>query len=151
MNKTESLTKMREKGFYDAKVLQDEAAAGTVTETEIIARETAVPAFDPEKDYTGWPVNSPVADEGQVWLLLQPYNAAHYDGRPSTLRALWGLAHTKDPAKAKPFVEPYGTSGMYMKDECILWTDGKVYKSTIDNNVYTPEAYPAGWAEVVVE
>ena len=148
MNKTESLNKMKEKGAYDAKVLQDEAAAGTVTETEIIARETAVPAFDPEKDYSSWPVNSPVADEGQVWLLLQPYNAAHHDGRPATLRALWGLAHTKDPAKAKPFVEPYGTSGVYMTDDCVLWTDGKVYKSVIDNNVYTPEAYSAGWEEV---
>ena len=150
MTKTESLTKMREKGAYDAQVLQNESAAGTVSETEIISRETAVPAFDPKKDYSKWPVNSPVADDGQVWLLLQPHNASHYDGRPSTLRALWGLAHTKDPAKAKPYVEPNGTSGMYMKDECMLWTDGKVYKSVIDNNVYTPDAYRAGWAEVSV-
>jgi len=151
MNKTESLTKMREKGAYDAKVLQDEAAAGTVTETEIIDRETAVPAFDPEKDYTGWPVNSPVADEGQVWLLLQPYNAAHYDGRPSTLRALWGLAHTKDPAKAKPYVAPFGTSGLYKKDECMIWTDGLVYRQIgADETEYTPESYPPYWEVVPV-
>lgn len=148
MSKTESLNKMREKGVSDALELQTAANAGTVTETEIIDREISVPAFDKTKDYTSWPVNSPVSDEGQVWLLLQPYNAANYDGRPSTLRALWGLAHTKNPNKAKPFVEPLGTSGMYMKDECVLWTDGKVYKSLIDNNVYTPEAYPAGWKVV---
>ena len=150
MNKTESLTKMKEKGAYDAQVLQEAAAAGTVTETEIIDREISVPAFDPTKDYSAWPVNSPVSDEGQVWLLLQPHNAANYDGRPSTLRALWGLAHTKDPAKAKPWVDPYGTSGMYMKDECVLWIGGKVYKALADNTVHTPEAYPAGWEEVVV-
>lgn len=148
MNKTESLTKLKEKGTYDAKVLQEEAAAGTVTETEIIDREISVPAFDPAKDYSEWPVNSPVSDEGQVWLLLQPHNAANYDGRPSGLRALWGLAHTKDPVKAKPWVDPYGTSGMYMTDECVLWTDGKVYKALADNTVHTPEAYPAGWEEV---
>lgn len=150
MTKTESLNKMREKGAYDALELQYQAAEGTVTETEIIDQEIAVPAFDPQKDYTEWRVNSPVADEGQVWLLLQPYNAAHYDGRPSTLRALWGLAHTKNPEKAKPWVDPYGTSGMYMKDECVLWTDGKVYKSVNDNTVHTPEAYSAGWEEVTV-
>lgn len=148
MTKTESLTKMKEKGAYDAQELQQQAAEGTVTETEIIDREIAVPAFDPQKDYTTWRVNSPVADEGQVWLLLQPYNAANHNGRPSTLRALWGLAHTKNPEKAKPWVDPYGTSGMYMKDECVLWTDGKVYKALNDNTVHTPEAYPAGW-EVV--
>lgn len=145
MNKTESLLKMKEKGAYDALQLQTEAASGSLTETEIIEREISAPNFDPTKDYAKWPVNSPVVDEGQVWLLLQPYNAANYDGRPSTLRALWGLAHTKNPAKAKPYVAPYGTSGVYMKDECVLWTDGKVYVSTIDNNVWTPEAYPAGW------
>lgn len=147
MTKTESLTKMKEKGASDALELRTEAAAGSLTETEIIDRELAAPFFDPKKDYTDWPVNSPVQDEGQVWLLLQPHNASHYEGRPSSLRALWGLAHTKNPAKAKPFVEPYGTSGVYMKDECILWTDGTVRISTIDNNVYTPEAYPAGWVE----
>ncbi len=148
MTKTESLTKMKEKGAYDAKVLQDEAAAGTVTETEIIERETAVPVFDPTKDYSAWPVNSPVADEGQVWLLLQPHNAANYEGRPADLRALWGLAHTKNPEKAKPWVEPLGTSGMYMKDECVLWSDGNVYMALNDNTVHTPEAYPAGWEQI---
>lgn len=147
MNKLESLVKMKEKGAYDALELQTAANAGTVTETEIIDREISVPAFNPQKDYSDWLVNSPVADEGQVWLLLQPYNAANHEGRPSTLRAIWGLTHTKNPARAKPFVEPYGTSGVYMIDECVLWTDGKVYVSTIDNNVWTPEAYPDGWTE----
>ena len=145
MTKTEFLKKMREKGAYDAQQLQAKAAAGTVTQTEIIDEEIAVPAFDPTKDYSAWPVNSPVSDEGQVWLLLQPYNAANYEGRPSTLRALWGLAHTKNPAKAKPFVAPLGTSGMYMKDECILWTDGKVYVSVANNNVHTPAEYAQNW------
>lgn len=145
MNKTESLRKMREKGAYDAQMLQNAANEGIVTETEIIDQEIAVPAFDPTKDYSGWKANSPVADEGQVWLLLQPHNASHYEGRPSTLRALWGLAHTKNPKKAKPWVDPYGTSGMYMKDECVLWTDGNVYIAKNDNTVHTPEAYPDGW------
>lgn len=145
MNKTESLEKMKEKGAYDALELRTESAAGNLTQTEIIDREISAPNFDSTKDYTNWPINSPVVDEGQVWLLLQPYNAANYDGRPSTLRALWGLAHTKNPAKAKPFVAPYGTSGVYMKDECILWTDGMVYVCQADNNVYTPAEYTKNW------
>lgn len=27
--------------------------------------------------------------------------------------------------------------------------NGKVYMSLIDNNVWSPDAYPAGWQEVV--
>ena len=77
MTKTESLAKMKEKGAYDAKELQNQATWGEITETEIIDRELAVPAFNPEKDYSGWDVNAPVADEGQVWLLIQPHNASH--------------------------------------------------------------------------
>ena len=38
------------------------------------------------------------------------------------------------------------TTNMFKKDE-IGWRGGKLWKSLIDNNSWTPEAYPAGWAE----
>lgn len=119
-----------------------------MTGTQIIAEEENVPAWDGAKDYTGWKAGYPVADEGQVWTLLQPHNAAHYTGRPSGLRALWGLAHTTDPAKAKPWVAPYGTSGLYMAGECCT-ENGGTYRSTQDNNPYAPSAYPEWWEEVI--
>lgn len=145
MTKVESLDKMREKGADDALALREEAAAGLLDGTQIIAREGAVPAYDGQKDYTEWPAGSPVADEGQVWLLLQPHNAAHYESRPSALRALWGLCHTKDPARAKPWVDAYGVSGAYMRDECYLAEDGVVWRAKEDNLVHDAAAYPAGW------
>lgn len=135
-------------GKHDASLLRNEAK--DLTGTEIVQRELSVPFFNPEKDYSSWPVGAPVADEGQVWVLIQPYNAANYDGRPSTLRALWGLCHTKDPKKAKAWVDPYGTSGMYMKDECYKDEEGKVWRSLVDDNVYTAAAYAANWEEVVI-
>lgn len=138
---------MKEKGRTDALDLR--SRANGMDGTAIIAEEQKVPAFDGTKDYSAWPVGSPVADEGQVWTLLQPYNAAHYTGRPSTLRALWGLCHTKDPAKAKPWVDAYGTSGMYMTGECYMATDGTVYRAKQDNLVHDAAAYPGGW-EVAV-
>lgn len=151
MTKIESLNKMREKGAEDALALQTKAVAGEVTQTEIIDQEIAVPAFDPKKDYSGWKKDSPVADEGQVWLLIQPHNAAHYEGRPSTLRALWGLAHTKNPEKAKPYVAPYGTSGLYAKDECctdLSYEDPtQVFVSKVDNNAYSPSEYMQNWTK----
>lgn len=113
--------------------------------TSIIAEENHIPAFNPNTDYSKVPVGAPVADEGQVWLLLQQHNAAHQTGRPSTLRALWGLAHTKDPAKAKAWVDAYGTSGMYMTDECYKDAEGNVYRALQDNLVYDAVALPSAW------
>jgi hypothetical protein len=136
---------MRNQGIADALALRSRAA--DMDGTEIIAEELKIPAFDPVKDYSEWPVGSPVADEGQVWTLIQPHNASHYEGRPSTLRALWGLCHTKDPAKAKPWVDALGTSGMYMKDEC--YKEGEtVYRALADNLVHSAAASPSSW-EVV--
>ena len=133
---------MKAKGTADALDLRERAAG--MDGTAIIAEEQKAPAFDGTKDYYAWPVGAPVQHEGQVYKLLQPHNAANYEGSPSTLPALWSITHTKDPAKAKPYMAPSGTSGMYMKDECCLF-DGTVYICTADNNAYTPEAMPEYW------
>ena len=136
----------RSLGRSDALTLRSEAA--NLNGTEIIDREHAAPAFDPGKDYSTWPAGAPVTDEGQVWTLIQPHNAAHYSGRPSALRALWGLAHTTNPARAKPWVDPYGTSGMYMTSECYRDADGNVWRCKQDNTVYDAATWPEAW-EVV--
>ena len=133
---------MRDAGRRDAADLRTRAP--DLDGTAIIREEQKAPDFDPTKDYTDWPRGFPVTDEGQVWLLLQPHNAANHEGRPSTLRALWGLAHTKDPDRAKPFVEPYGTSGMYMTEECVA-EDGVVYVCNRDNVVHPPRDLPEAW------
>ena len=112
-----------------------------LTGTQIISREVSIPKFDPTKDYTSWPINSPVSDEGQIWL-LQPNNAAHQTGRLRTLRALWGLAHTTDPSRARYWVDPYGTSGMYMERDCYKDTDGTVYRCLLDDTVHDAKSLP---------
>lgn len=136
---------LRRQGKASALALREKAPE--MDGTQLIAEEDFIPDFDPTKDYSGWKAGSPVQDEGQVWVLLIPHIAAHYTGRPSTLRALWGLAHTKDPAKAKPFVVPYGTSGLYMTDECCE-VEGVVYRSTKDDNPYSPAEYAEWWEKI---
>lgn len=137
---------LRDLGAREAVELRQNAAE--LDGTTIIAMERAVPAWSHDQDYTAWPVGAPVADEGQVWLLIQPHNAANYGGRPATLRALWGLAHTTDPDRAKAWVEPLGTSGMYMIGECYRAEDGTVYRCLQDNCVWDAAALPAAWEEV---
>ena len=140
MTKAEILALMKEKGKSDALDLRSRAK--DLDGTAIIAEESKIPRFDPEKDYSSRAVCSPVWEkvdgERQVFGLIQPHNASHYPGStPSNTRALWSLKHTKDAAKAKPWVAPLGTSGMYMTDEVCKYSD-KLWKSKRDNNPYEP-------------
>lgn len=134
---------LRDLGAREARELRADAAE--LDGTAIIARERAIPAWDKQQDYTSWPAGAPVADEGQVWTLIIPHNAASYQGRPSALRSLWGVCHTTDPAKAKVWVAPYGTSGMYMTGECYKADDGIVYRCKQDNCIQDATAMPNYW------
>ena len=141
---------MKEKGRADALALRSRAVAGEVTDTEIIAAEQAVPDWDNGKDYTDAPIGMPVAHAGQVYGLLQPHNAAHYPNTsPAALAALWRVKHTTDPTKAKPFVKPTSTSDMYLAGECMLWTDGAVYRALRDT-IYSPDEYADDWAMYIM-
>lgn len=46
-----------------------------------------------------------------------------------------------------PKFEQPDSTNPYMKGDKVIFNE-KVYESLIDNNVYSPEAYPAGWKEV---
>lgn len=64
---------------------------------------------------------------------------------PDAAPALWEDIAYREGYRIIPAVITAGTA--FAKDECGWWGD-TLYKSLIDANVYTPEAYPAGW-EVV--
>lgn len=145
-NKEFVLMVFRENGRSDALSLRSLAA--DMDGTAIIAEEQKIPVWDPKKDYREWPVGGPVTHGGNVFGLLQPHNAAYYTGTPADMAALWSPLHTKDPAKAKPWLAPNGTSGLYSTGECCVWNEA-VYRSTVDNNPYSPGDYPAWWEAVI--
>lgn len=143
---------LRDIGKQKALNLRAKVVANEVDDTSLIEQEELVPnwkAIDYSNFEIGTPVRDPSDGTGQVYKLLQKHDATgHDDWNPADAVSLWDIAHTKDPAKAKPYVEPQGTRGMYMKDEVMIWTDEKVYKSTVDNNVYTPEVRGNYWSVV---
>lgn len=143
------LDKMRDIGLRAAEDLQEKAP--DMDGTAIIDREADIPDWNPDKhQYLNWKAGGVVRDDGQVWQLIQPYDSTIYKDHPKDMRAQWGLCHTKDPLKAKPYVEPMGQSGMYMKGECCIAKDGSIRRSKIDNNVWTPTEYPDGWEIVEI-
>lgn len=47
----------------------------------------------------------------------------------------------------KDFVQPTGAHDAYKKGDKVRF-ENKIYESLIDNNVYSPSAYPTGWKEI---
>lgn len=50
-------------------------------------------------------------------------------------------------ASAPAFKQPTGGHDAYKKGDRVTYK-GQVYESTIDNNAYSPDAYPAGWRKI---
>lgn len=141
---------MYDKGLADAADLQ--ARSSTMTGTELYAEEEKIPDFQAARAVMNM-LQRPVgfvcrSSAGRVVKLLQVYDSTIYTQEPEELAAQWGFKWSTDPAKALPFIalstSPYG------KGECCTEGD-KIYRSTIDNNVWAPSAYPQGWEEVSID
>ena len=63
---------------------------------------------------------------------------------PDASPTLWEAIDYRDGYRVIPSVITAGTA--FALDE-LGWWGGKLYKSKLAANVYTPEQYPAGWEE----
>ena len=75
-----------------------------------------------------------------------------------TSQADWPMAATpslytplgvtaEDPDAIPEWVQPTGGHDAYSKGDQVIY-QGKVWESLLDGNTWSPDAYPAGWAEV---
>ena len=87
--------------------------------------------------------------KGQVYRCVQTHDNHGESGcEPDVAASLFSIAHTKDKANPKPFVQPTGAHDVYMKDEvCLFEIDGimKLCTSKVDNNAYSPSDYAQNW------
>lgn len=88
--------------------------------------------------------------EGKLYEVVQAHTTQS-DWTPNATPALWkeiAPEVTEDGEEIIPeFKQPTGSHDTYKVGDKILF-DGKIYKSKIDNNAYSPTAYPQGWEEV---
>lgn len=86
--------------------------------------------------------------DGTLYKCLQAHTSQ--DGwNPKDAPSLWAKVLNPDP-EVVPIWERPGSTNPYMKGDRVHYpTAGDpIYESTIDNNVWSPEEYPAGWIEV---
>lgn len=146
-NKEFVLAFMRQNGRTAALDLQKRS--GDMTGTQLNAESEHIPDFVAAKEVcnmlhraAGFVCKS---SAGRVVKLLQPYDSDIFTAEPEELPAQWGFVWSTDPVKAFPFVAI--STSPYMIGDCCAEND-KTYKSKIDNNVWSPSSYPAGWEEV---
>ena len=147
-SKERVLQRERDRGRMAAQAVQE--ASPTMTGTELYAVDDRIPRFAEAAKKKNM-LNRTIgfvckSSAGRVVHLIQNYDSDVFTAEPEELPAQWGFVWSDDPAKALPFVAI--STSPYMKGNCCT-EDGNTYRSTIDNNVWAPSAYPAGW-EVVV-
>ena len=128
--------------WYDAAIPVRESmdAAGSMLTDEQAA---SVPAL-----YSAWETGTAynAGDRrtygGVLYKCLQAHTSQD-DWTPDVAVSLWATVLIPDPDVIPDWVQPDSTNA-YMTGDKVRY-NGVVYRSLIDNNVWSPDAYPAGW------
>ena len=70
---------------------------------------------------------------------------------PDNAPTLWAEIEYIDGVRKIPVTENgiFDVTRAFAKEELGYWqTDGKIYKSLLDANTYSPAAYPQGWEKI---
>lgn len=80
----------------------------------------------------------------QLYQVLQNHVSAA-EWTPDATVSLYKKIGVTEEGYAE-WVQPLGASDAYNTGDTVSF-NGKLYESTIDGNVWSPDAYPAGWKE----
>ena len=83
--------------------------------------------------------------EGTLYKCLQSHTAQDA-WTPVAAPSLWAKVLIPDENVIPEWEQPDSTNP-YMRGDKVMF-NGQVYESTIDNNIWSPSAYPAGWQVV---
>lgn len=119
-----------------------ESLTVNMTDNEVLSAPELMPKWDSNKDYT---VGERFRYNDVVYKVLQNHSALP-GWTPDTAPSLYAEILTSEDGTPKEWVQPDSTNA-YMKGDRVLFQGG-VYESLIDNNVWSPIGYPAGWKAV---
>lgn len=119
-----------------------EKAAISLADEDALEAVNLFPNWNSTTEYTK---DTRVRYEGTLYKCLQSH-AAQATWTPTAAPSLWTKVLIPDPDVIPEWEQPDSTNP-YMKGDKVMF-EGVVYESTIDNNIWSPSAYPAGWAQV---
>ncbi|MBP1920638.1 carbohydrate-binding protein [Youngiibacter multivorans] len=119
----------------------------TLLETELTAEQMLelmeiYPEWEPVRDYSAGNI---LRYESKLYEVLAPGHISQVDWTPDATPALFKKIV---PEGVIPeWIQPTGSHDAYNIGNRVTFND-LVYESIIDSNVWSPEAYPAGWQQV---
>lgn len=122
-----------------------EQAAQSFTDETALEAVSLFPSWQSGIDYT---VGQRVRYNGVLYSVLQAHTSQD-TWQPDVAFSLFAKVLIPDPDTVPEWEQP-GSTNPYMKGDRVLF-EGTVYESLIDNNVWSPTAYPAGWKAVNTE
>ena len=122
-----------------------EQAAQFFTDETALEAVFLFPSWQSGIDYT---VGQRVRYNGVLYSVLQAHTSQD-TWQPDVAVSLFAKVLIPDPDTVPEWEQP-GSTNPYMKGDRVLF-EGTVYESLIDNNVWSPTAYPAGWKAVNTE
>lgn len=121
-----------------------EKAALSLSDEDALEAVQLFPNWNPDAAYL---VDNKVNYEGVLYKCLQSH-AAQVAWTPPAAPSLWAKVLIPD-ANVIPEWEQPDSTNPYMRGDRVSF-DGKIYESAIDNNIWSPAAYPAGWQEISI-
>lgn len=119
-----------------------ERAAQSLADADALEAVTLFPLWKPKVEYKA---GQKVQDKGILYTVLQDHTSR--DGwAPDIVPSLFAKVLIPVPDIIPEWEQPSSTNP-YMKGDKVRF-EGNVYESLIDNNVWSPSAYPAGWKKV---
>lgn len=119
-----------------------EKAAVSLNDTDALDAVELFPEWSATAHYD---VDNRVRYDGTLYRCLQMHDAQE-GWTPTSAVSLWAKVLIPDPEVIPEWEQPDSTNPYHKGDK--VRYNGKVYESLIDNNIWPPEAYPAGWQEV---
>lgn len=117
---------------------------GTLTDEQALAAPVLFPVWQAEVEYKA---GDRVRYEGKLYKVLQDHNS-QLDWEPISAPSLFAslLTDEEDPENILPWTQPDSTNAYSIGDKVIF--EEEIYESLIDNNVWSPADYPAGWSKI---
>lgn len=102
----------------------------------------AVNLFPNWKTATAYVVNDRVKYEGILYKCLQAHTSQDA-WTPVAAASLWAKVLIPDENVIPDWEQPNSTNAYMVGDKVRF--EGHIYESAINNNIWSPSAYPAGW------
>lgn len=120
-----------------------EKAALSLDDNDALEATNLFPNWSPNKEE--YKVNDRVRYENILYKCLQTHTPQEI-WTPINATSLWAKVLIPDENIIPEWEQPDSTNSYQIGDKVMF--NGKIYESLINNNIWSPEAYPQGWKEI---